>query len=325
MRQLSCLTSAIYSVWRTNDAGRRLDTVIAARLPALSRSYAGRLIRAGHVTVNGLAKKAGYVTRCGDVVRCEIPPPKPITCKPEPIPLSILYEDSDIVILNKAPGLVVHPAAGHPSGTLVNALLFHCEDLKGIGGELRPGIVHRLDKDTSGCIVVAKNDMAHDALTNQFKTRQVQKRYLALVYGQMRTPAGVINLPIGRHPANRKKMSTKSRRGRPTETRWEIRQAFLGTTLLDIDLKTGRTHQIRVHCAAIGHPLVGDATYGGTKKWKDIPSKTVQQVLRSVKRQMLHAWKLAFAHPRTGQPMSFESPQPEDMVSVLESLRVVSG
>jgi 23S rRNA pseudouridine1911/1915/1917 synthase len=172
---------------------------------------------------------------------------------------------------------------------------------------------------------VAKNDMAHDALTHQFKTRRVQKRYLALVYGRMRTPAGVINMPIGRHPANRKKMSTKSRRGRPTETRWEIRQAFPGVTFLDIDLKTGRTHQIRVHCAAIGHPVVGDATYGGTKKWKDIPSKEVQQVLRSVKRQMLHAWKLAFAHPRTGQPMSFESPQPEDMVSVLESLRVFSS
>ncbi|NVL90390.1 MAG: RluA family pseudouridine synthase, partial [Desulfobacterales bacterium] len=183
-----------------SEAGQRLDTVVAARIPALSRSYAGRLIRAGNITVSGLTKKPGYVTRCGDIVQCKIPPLQPITCKPEPIPFSILYEDGDVIVLNKPPGLVVHPAPGHRSGTLVNGLLYHCRDLKGIGGELRPGIVHRLDKDTSGTLVAAKNDMAHEGLSRQFKKRLVRKLYLALVYGKMKGPAGAINFPIGRHP-----------------------------------------------------------------------------------------------------------------------------
>lgn len=307
------------------EAGRRLDTGIAARIPALSRSYAGRLIREGRVTVNSLTTKPAYVTRRGDVVRAEIPPPQPIASKPEPIPLTILYEDSEIIVLNKPPGLVVHPAAGHQSGTLVNALLYHCRDLQGIGGDLRPGIVHRLDKDTSGTLVVAKNDMAHECLSRQFRKRRVQKQYLALVWGDMKTSAGVIDLPIGRHPVNRKKMSTKSRKSRSTETGWKIKEAFPGVTLLELDLKTGRTHQIRVHCAATGHPVVGDATYGGTKRWKDAPLQDARHILRSVKRQMLHARKLAFAHPRTGELMRFESPLPEDMASVLESLRAVTG
>ncbi|MCK4727654.1 MAG: RluA family pseudouridine synthase [Desulfobacterales bacterium] len=307
------------------EAGRRLDTVIAARIPALSRSYVGRLIREGRVTVNSLTTKPAYVTRRGDVVRAEIPPPQPIASKPEPIPLAILYEDSEVIVLNKPVGLVVHPAAGHQSGTLVNALLYHCRDLQGIGGDLRPGIVHRLDKDTSGTLVVAKNDMAHDCLSRQFKKRRVQKRYLALVWGDMKASAGVIDLPIGRHPVDRKKMSTRSRRSRSTETRWKIKEALSGVTLLEIDLKTGRTHQIRVHCAATGHPVVGDATYGGTKRWKGTPLQDARHILRCVKRQMLHAWKLAFAHPRTGELMRFESPLPEDMASVLKSLRALTG
>ncbi|MBE9580780.1 MAG: RluA family pseudouridine synthase [Proteobacteria bacterium] len=307
------------------EAGRRLDTVIAARIPALSRSYVGRLIREGRVTVNSLTTKSAYVTRRGDVVRAEIPPPQPIACKPEPIPLAILYEDSEVIVLNKPAGLVVHPAAGHQSGTLVNALLYHCRDLQGIGGDLRPGIVHRLDKDTSGTLVVAKNDMAHDCLSRQFRKRHVQKQYMALVWGDMKASAGVIDLPIGRHPVDRKKMSTRSRRSRSTETRWKIKEAFPGVTLLEIDLKTGRTHQIRVHCAATGHPVVGDATYGGTKRWKGTPLQDARHILRSVKRQMLHAWKLAFAHPRTGELMRFESPLPEDMASVLKSLRALTG
>ncbi|NVM21983.1 MAG: RluA family pseudouridine synthase [Desulfobacterales bacterium] len=307
-----------------SEAGSRLDTIIAERLAALSRSYVGRLIRAGHVRVNGLKKKSGYLTRCGDIVWTEIPPPKPITCRPEPIPLSILYEDADIIVLNKPAGLVVHPAPGHYGGTLVNALLYHCRDLAGIGGELRPGIVHRLDKDTSGALVAAKNDMAHEGLSRQFKGRQVQKLYLALIYGEMKSPTGVIDLPIGRHPADRKRMSTRSRRIRPTETRWKIKESFPGVSLLEVDLKTGRTHQIRVHCAAIGHPVVGDAAYGGKRRWKALAPGPVQDILGLILRQMLHAWQLSFVHPRTEELMSFESPLAEDMASVLDSLRTLS-
>ncbi len=304
-----------------SEAGRRLDTVIAARFPALSRSYVGRLIRVGQITINGLTKKPGYVTRRGDIIRSEIPPPQPTPCKAEPIPLSVLYEDTDLIVVNKPSGLVVHPAPGHRSGTLVNALLYHCGDLTGIGGELRPGIVHRLDKDTSGTLVVAKNDMAHHGLSQQFKKRQVEKRYLALVYGAMKESAGVIDLPIGRHPTHRKRMSTTSRRSRSTETRWQIKASFSGVSLLEVDLKTGRTHQVRVHCAAMGHPVVGDATYGGKKRWKELASQALQEVLKGVRRQMLHAWKLTFEHPRTGQQMGFESPLPKDMALILEALR----
>ncbi|MDY6837564.1 MAG: RluA family pseudouridine synthase [Thermodesulfobacteriota bacterium] len=307
------------------EAGRRLDTVIAGRVPALSRSYAGRLIRAGCVSVNHLPRKPGYAIKCGDIVQAEIPPPEPIDCTPEPIPLSVLHEDGHIIVLNKPSGLVVHPGPGHRTGTLVNALLYHCRDLAGIGGELRPGIVHRLDKNTSGTIVVAKSDMAHESLCSQFKNRQVQKRYLALVYGKMKASAGVIDLPIGRHPLDRKKMSTRSRRTRSTETRWRIKETFHGATLIDVDLKTGRTHQIRVHSAALGHPVVGDATYGGKRRWKEVHSRDVQHILCSVKRQMLHAWQIAFQHPDTQQPVCFESPVPEDMASVIESLRGLSS
>ncbi len=338
MRALSCPTLTPYLTWNDSagvrvisftatqaDAGRRLDTIVAERLSELSRSYVGRLIRAGHVTVNGLTKKSGYIVRCDDTVRSEIPPPQPVTCKPEPIPLSILHEDPDVIVLNKPSGLVVHPAAGHRTGTLVHGLLYYCGDLKGIGGELRPGIVHRLDKDTSGVMVVAKNDLTHEGLRRQFKKRQVQKQYLALVYAKTKASAGIINLPVGRHPTDRKKMSTRSRRSRSTETRWKIKEAFACATLLEVNLKTGRTHQIRVHCAAMGHPVVGDAMYGGKKRWKNVPLQDVQQIFRSVKRQMLHAWKLAFTHPRTGQFMGFESPLPRDMASVLEALRTLQG
>ena len=306
-----------------SEAGHRLDTVIVAHLPILSRSRASRLIRAGHITVNGHIRKPGYLTKPGDVVRSEIPSPEPIICRPEAIPLSILHEDSDVIVLNKPSGLVVHPGAGHKSRTLVNALLFHCPDLEGIGGDLRPGLVHRLDKDTSGTLVVAKNDMAHESLSHQFKKHQVQKRYLALVYGAVKASAGVIDLPIGRHPTDRKKMSTESRRSRLTETRWKVKKVFSGVTLLEIDLKTGRTHQVRVHCAAIGHPVVGDATYGRKRGWKDLPSRQTQEVVGTVRRQMLHAWQLTFLHPRTKQSMSFESPVAKDMASVLDALRTI--
>jgi len=305
------------------EAGHRLDTIVSTRLPVLSRSRAGRLIREGRVTVNGSAKKAGYVVKGGDVVHVEIPPSRPVSLEPEPLELSILFEDRDLIVVNKPPGLVVHPGAGHHQGTLVNALLHHCDDLQGIGGELRPGIVHRLDKDTSGCLVVAKQDRTHEALSHQFKARQTQKRYLALVYGRMTASRGMVDLPIGRHPVDRKKMSTTSRHSRSSETRWEVKEPFGCATLLEVNLKTGRTHQIRVHCAAIGHPVVGDRTYGGTNRWKAAPSKALQEILKSAGRQMLHAWKLSFIHPRTGQPMDLEAPIPQDMESILKRLRDV--
>jgi 23S rRNA pseudouridine1911/1915/1917 synthase len=279
------------------------------------------LVRAGHVTVNGLKRKPGYTTKCGDIVSSEIPPPQPISSKPEPIPLSILHEDTHVIVLNKPPGIVVHPGPGHQSGTLVNAVLYHCPDLEGIGGELRPGIVHRLDKDTSGALVVAKSDMAHEHLSLQFKERGVEKRYLALVSGRVKAPEGTVDLPIGRHPTNRKKMSTRSRQSRSTETRWTVKERLTGLTLLDVDLKTGRTHQIRVHCAAMGHPVVGDSTYGGKRKWKEVTPPEARHILSSVRRQMLHAWRLAFVHPHTGKRVSFQAPVPMDMASVLESLR----
>jgi 23S rRNA pseudouridine1911/1915/1917 synthase len=308
-----------------SDAGHRLDTFITTRLPTLSRSRASRLIRAGHITVNGQTKKPGYLTRPGDVLRADVPSEEPAACEPEPIHLSILYEDRDVIVINKPPGLVVHPGAGHASGTLVNALLFHCPELEGVGDPIRPGIVHRLDKDTSGSMVIARNEAAHKSLSLQFKTRQIRKAYLGLVYGKMKPAAGIIDLPIGRHPTDRKRMSTQSHRGRSTETRWKVREAFSGLTLLEIDLKTGRTHQARVHCAAIGHPVVGDAAYARKGRWKGLLDEETQKVVAAVRRQMLHAWRLAFFHPDTGTLMTFESPMPEDMTAVLEALRALLG
>ncbi len=304
------------------EAGRRLDTIIVTRYPYLSRSFASQLIRQTHITVNGAAKKAGYLVKANDTVKAHIPALKhAVGLKPEPIPLSMLFEDSDIIVLNKPPGIVVHPAAGHKCGTLANALIYYYPKIIGVGDERRPGIVHRLDKDTSGALIIAKNNIAYDRLSNQFKDRQIRKNYLALVYGKVKTPTGSMNFPIGRHPVDRKKMSIKTFQGRQAETLWETKEIFTTTTLLDLNLKTGRTHQIRVHCAAVGHPVVGDLRYGGKKRWKEAPSKELQQVLKSLKRQMLHAWKLAFIHPGTGKVMAFECPLPEDMALILETLR----
>lgn len=306
-----------------SEAGQRLDAIVAARLPTLSRSHASRLIRAGYITVSGQIRKPGYLAKPGDVVQTEVPSQEPVTCQPEPIPLSILHEDRDVIVLDKSPGLVVHPGAGHKEGTLVNALLHHSPGLEGIGNNARPGIVHRLDKDTSGTMVVAKSSLAYEGLGRQFKLREVRKIYLALVYGEVGKTAGVINLPIGRHPKHRKKMSIKSRQSRPTETRWQVKDAFAEVTLLEIDLRTGRTHQVRVHCAAMGHPVVGDATYGKKRRWQKVLSRKTIVALKTARRQMLHAWQLTFMHPRTGQMMHFESPLPSDMASVLDALRTL--
>ncbi|MBW1895676.1 MAG: RluA family pseudouridine synthase, partial [Deltaproteobacteria bacterium] len=262
-----------------------------------------------------------YLTKPGDVIGSDIPPREPLACKPEPIPLSIIYEDSDVIVLDKPADLVVHPGAGHKNGTLVNALLFHCPDLEGVGNPVRPGIVHRLDKDTSGCMVVAKNHMAHESLSRQFKLREIGKVYLALVYGKLKSSTGVINLPIGRHPKDRTKMSTRSHRARSSETRWKVKEEVVGLTLLEIELKTGRTHQVRVHCAAMGHPVVGDVRYGRKRAWQRILSRETLTALSQARRQLLHAWRLTFSHPQAGTLMSFESPLPEDMVTLLDALR----
>ena len=309
------------------DHNRRLDAIVAAHLPDCSRSLAANLIGNHKILVDNQPKKPGYRVKFGEQIHGRIPAPEAVEYKPESSPLDILYQDNDVVVLNKPAGLVVHPAPGHASGTLVNALLHHCPDWGGIGGEIRPGIVHRLDKDTSGTIVVAKNAAALEALAKQFKDRTVRKTYLALVYGELKKDAGTIDLPIGRHPVHRKQMSTTTRKGRQAETVWQVREQFPGIALLELTLKTGRTHQIRVHCAAMGRPVVGDPIYRNRKLLKKndklsiaIPSPLADQ-LQAIPRQMLHAWRLGFVHPQTGRGMSFESPIPADMQALIDALR----
>jgi 23S rRNA pseudouridine1911/1915/1917 synthase len=309
------------------DHNRRLDAVVAAHLPDCSRSLAANLIGNQKVLVENQPKKPGYRVKSGEQILVRIPEPEPVEYKPEPIPLNILYQDSDIVVLNKQAGIVVHPAPGHGSGTLVNALLYHCPDLEGIGAEIRPGIVHRLDKDTSGTMVVAKNAQTLDGLARQFKARSVRKKYLALVYGELKKDAGTIDLPIGRHPVHRKQMSTTTRKGRKAETVWKVREQYPGIALLELTLKTGRTHQIRVHCAAMGHPIVGDPVYGPCKSLTKLTKNNfrlppaVINLLKKLPRQMLHAWQLAFNHPRTEERLSFESPLPQDMADLMAQLQ----
>lgn len=311
---------------KPSDEGKRLDVLLASLLSDCTRTFVAGLIVDEHVRVDGQPKKPAYRVKSGQKISGFIPPPVPVEFKPEPIPIDILYEDDHIVVVNKQPGLVVHPAPGHFSGTLVNGLLYHCPNLGGIGGELRPGIVHRLDKDTSGTLVVAKHDAALTNLSRQFKSRKVKKEYLALVHGNMKSPSGSIKLPIGRHPVDRKRMSTVSPRGRTAETEWKTREQFQGFALLEINLKTGRTHQIRVHCSALHHPIVGDKVYRPRKLEKTIASDHQQsdkilQVLKSVNRQMLHARRLSFQHPETGKVVLFESPLPEDMAQLIKKIR----
>ena len=311
--------SAFTIIVQGSDSGQRLDLLVSSRISDCSRSAATNLIRSGKIRVQGITQKPGYRVRPGDEIRGYFLPPEPLSFKPEPIEIDILFEDKDIIVLNKQPGIVVHPAPGHYTGTLVNGLLYHCPDLEGIGGKLRPGIVHRLDKYTSGVLVVAKNTRAHHHLSLQFKSRKIKKEYIALVFGKTGTDKGTILLPIGRHPVDRKKMSTHSRKSRSAETLWRVKERFKSTTLIEINLKTGRTHQIRVHCAAINHPIVGDAVYGGQKAWKKAGSEN--DLLTSVPRQMLHAWRLGFVHPEMGSMVSFEAPISQDLEQLLEALR----
>jgi len=298
-------------------AGERLDNVVALGVAGCSRSMAANFIREGQIQVWNEIKKPGYRVKAGDSISGYIPAPEPIACEPEAITLNILHEDDDIVVISKPAGMVVHPAPGHFSGTLVNAILYHCPNLEGIGGKIRPGIVHRLDKDTSGILVVAKTAAAQAHLGAQFKDRTLQKTYLAIVSGRMKTASGVIDLPIGRHPVDRKKMSVLSKRNRDARTLWRVKELFDAASFLEIEIKTGRTHQIRVHCASMQHPVVGDTVYGYRNSGAHLPD-----VLKTATRQMLHAWRIVFTHPATGEKIHLESPIPEDMLRVLNGLRM---
>ncbi len=310
-----------------HESGKRLDTIIAYHISNCSRSFSACLIRKEKILVQGKVKKPGYRVKTGDNISVSISSidSEPILLKPEPLDIDILYEDKHIIVINKEPGLVVHPAPGHNKGTLVNGLLHHCPELAGIGEKPRPGIVHRLDKDTSGTLVAVKNNAAYINLAAQFKSRKIKKLYLALVFGVVQSESGSISLPIGRHVSNRKKMSTVSRKSRSAETLWKVIERFNGATFLECDLKTGRTHQIRVHCAAINHPVLGDQIYGGKKAAKKLLPKNRLNKIISVPRQMLHAWRLEFAHPATGDTMFFESPVPQDMKKLIETLRHVDN
>ncbi len=289
-------------------SGERLDRFVAARLPELSRSGVQRLVEKGLVTLEGSPAAASQKVREGEAYRVEIPPPELLETEAEAIPLDIVHEDDDIVVVNKAAGMVVHPAKGHERGTLVNALLAHCGGLSGIGGKIRPGIVHRIDKDTSGLLAVAKNDAAHAALSAQLKSRTMGRLYLAVVRGIITPPAGTIDKPIGRHPLYRKKMSVKSDSPREAVTLYETLETYKAAALLRVKLKTGRTHQIRVHMAAVGHPLLGDMVYGKEKT-------------RLIGRPALHAETLILVHPSTGEAMRFSVPPPDDFVRLLDALR----
>lgn len=305
-----------------SDSDTRLDSLIARKLPNCSRKLASSLIRKGLIRVSGSTKKPGYRTRPGDVIQGNLPKPTETGFLPEPVPLDILFEDDHLIVLNKAPGVVVHPAPGNYTGTLVNGLLYHYPNLEGVGGEIRPGIVHRLDKDTSGVLLVARNHAAHTELSDQFKSRIVKKKYLTLVYGHMKETNGVIDFPIGRHPTQRKQMSIRSRKPRPAETRWKVREQLDGIAFLELDLLTGRTHQIRVHCHAIQHPIVGDPVYGIRSLSRRIRRLGGQaHHIQGINRQMLHSWRLTIRHPVSGIPMTFEAPIPEDMQSLLTALR----
>jgi 23S rRNA pseudouridine1911/1915/1917 synthase len=300
--------------------GQRLDRFLSTLLPDYSRSYTAHLIRQGTLVVNDERRKPSYRLALGDVITGHPPEREPERHTPEPMALDILYEDEQIIVLNKPAGLVVHPAPGHPSGTLVNGLLAHVPELQSQADAHRPGIVHRLDKGTSGVMVVAKSRRVHEMLSRQFKQRQVRKQYLAIVHGRPQTTTGEIDLPIGRHPTDRKKMSIITRRGRSALTCWTLLTSFDGAALLILDLKTGRTHQARVHCAAIRHPILGDPVYGPRARGNAVLPSPVARVLKDAGRQMLHAWRLTFYHPGNDREITFEAAMPNDMQDVLKLL-----
>ena len=301
---------------RGEQAGLRLDQYLAGELPGRSRSQVQRLIKDGLVQVAGREAKANYLVRPGDAVSVDVPAPAPAAPRPEALPLDVLFEDADIIVVDKPAGMVVHPAPGHGGGTLVNALLHHAEDLSGVGGELRPGIVHRLDRGTSGVMVVAKHDASHRELARQFHDREVEKEYDALVWGLVHQGRR-IDAAIGRDPRDRTKMSNRARFARSAVTRVTFSRFLDGVSFLHVAIATGRTHQIRVHLSGIGHPIVGDSVYGGVRR--QMPAH-LRSVLR-LERPFLHARRLAFGHP--GDParrLEFTAPLPDDLRGVLDEL-----
>ncbi len=304
--------------------GLRIDRLLAAQFPAHTRSRFQKLLRDGHVTARGKKVRSAYRVLLGDDIHVLLPPAEPSLLRPEAIPLRIPYEDDALLVVDKPAGMVVHPAAGNRRGTLVHALLHHCPQLAAAAAPLRPGIVHRLDKGTSGLLVVAKNERAHVALAAALQARRVHRDYLALVWGNLERD-GSVDKPIGRHPVARKLMSVRSRRGMPALTPCRVRERLRFTTLLEVRLDTGRTHQIRVHLASLGHPVFGDGSYGGrnSRLTRLPPSFRVQagKALQSMPRQALHATRLTFQHPVTGIDMVHESPLPEDFSSLLATLR----
>ena len=295
---------------KAENAGERLDAFLAENVEDLTRSAAQKLLENGAVTANGKVLKKNDKTAPGMVVTVELPDPQPVDVVPQNIPLDVVYEDEDVIVINKPVGLVVHPAPGHPDGTLVNALLYHCGDsLSGINGELRPGIVHRIDRDTSGLIIAAKNDRAHLALAEQLQDHSLARVYEAVVHGNFREDEGTVDAPIGRHPVERKKMAIDRKDGRRAVTHWTVLGRYNGYTHVQCRLETGRTHQIRVHMASIGHPLVGDPVYGGNRK-----------SLPGLVGQALHARKLRFVHPSTKELVEVECGLPEWFEKVLRQI-----
>jgi 23S rRNA pseudouridine1911/1915/1917 synthase len=299
----------------SDQEGARLDNFLTAVLPDQSRSNVQRLIKEGRVTGPGAPLRPSTAVRAGQVYELDIPLPVAATPAPEALPLLIVYEDEHLVVLDKPAGMVVHPGAGHAGGTLVNALLHHVKDLSGIGGELRPGIVHRLDRGTSGLMVVAKNDAAHQELSRQFSDREVDKEYVALVWGLVQAGKR-IDAPIGRDPGDRQKMSTRARRARNAVTRVTFARHYRGVSLVKVAIATGRTHQIRVHLSAIGHPIVGDSTYGGLHRRTPANLRAVQRL----ERPFLHSSHLAFTHPADQRRVEFDSPLPLDLQAVIDDI-----
>ena len=300
--------------------GLRLDRALAELLPELSRSFIAKLIDDGRVSVAGrAAAKPSQRVESGQEIEVDVPPPAPSSIESQELPLTILFEDDELVVIDKPAGLVVHPAAGHRNGTLVNALLFHVKDLSGIGGELRPGIVHRLDKDTSGVMVIAKHDEAHRRLTEAWGTDAVRKEYLAIVYGTPKVASGTIDAPIGRDPRDRVKMAIVAG-GRHALTDYIVAEQLRHASLLRCRFRTGRTHQIRVHLKHLGHPIIGDTLYSGPQ-WRGIPDKKLQKTLSTFPRQALHAARITLPHPRGGASLTFEAPLPVDMRELIEALR----
>lgn len=303
------------------SAGQRLDAFLVMQLPEFSRATLQRLVDDGHVQLDGNKPRSSAKLRGGEQITLLVPPPAPAVPLAEDIPLTVLYEDHDLIVINKPAGMTVHPGAGTDSGTLVNALLGHCDDLSGIGGELRPGIVHRLDKGTSGVLVAAKNDTAHRSLSEQFAAHSIKRLYWALIYGSPQEDTGKVSNIIGRHPSDRLRMSGKARHGKEATTNWRVLERFSAASLVQLRLETGRTHQIRVHLTEANMPLLGDPLYPDGGRFNNLKDTRLKGLISHLGRQALHARVLGFIHPLSGQYLEFTSEPPEDFSTVLEYLR----